>query len=795
MKTHPYLTPLIGSIHISAMLMLGTASHAFAACGNSSTTITAIPHLGGSSYTITAMNAQGQVTGYSSIGDDSEEHAFLFGSSGLFDLGTLGGRGSYANALNDFGQVVGEAFLPDDFQPPHAFFYDGTSMIDLGTLGGSFSTAVAINNAGQVTGKILTAGSTEEAFLYHNGSMDFIGHLGGFYSRAADINESGVIVGNSLTTAFDQHAFLYSEGTMLDLGDLGSGYSDAFAVNEQNVVVGESYTASGELHGFVYADGVMNDIGTLGGNYSTAYALNNAGQVIGVSTTSDGAYQGFIYRGGVMNPLGTLGGWSSYPYGINNLGQIVGEAENADGALRAFLWQDGVMTDLNSLLPEDSGWILESARFINDAERIVGLGTFNGQELWFILDLAAGENNPPVAVASVDQSSGCSGIVTLDGSASGDPDGDPLTYAWTINGVLLGTNATLTTTVTSNSTITLTVTDVCGAFAQTTVSVSAGDNIPPTINCPGNVVPVGANNCEARIPDLRKQITVSDNCTPADKLIIQQSPAPGTWLGAGQHEIVVTVTDAAGNSTTCSSTITIGDSQPPVFVCLPKPVTVSTGRDCSAVVPNLTRHIVGRDNCTPAKQLVITQSPAAGTVIEKGEHVVLLTITDKAGNSTTKSVKLRVKDLQAPKIHSVTATPNVLTANGKTVSVKVSVNATDNCDSNPKSRIVKVLCDENTSRGDIKITGPLTVELAATASSKGNGRIYTLVVVCEDASGNKSQKLVNVHVPKSKNDKPKNAPPKHDKPKGDKNDKPKNDKHDKHDKSKNDSSKNDRPRK
>jgi len=43
------------------------------------------------------------------------------------DLGTLGGNGSEAFAINNSGQVVGGS--------QHAFLYDGSTMRDLGTLG------------------------------------------------------------------------------------------------------------------------------------------------------------------------------------------------------------------------------------------------------------------------------------------------------------------------------------------------------------------------------------------------------------------------------------------------------------------------------------------------------------------------------------------------------------------------------------------------------------------------------------------------------------------------------------
>src|SRR5579884_522572 len=62
-------------------------------------------------------------------------------------LGTLGGRSSAAYAINDRGQVVGQA---DNLEGhSHGCFWNHGRMIDLGTFGGLFSCAYAINNRGQ----------------------------------------------------------------------------------------------------------------------------------------------------------------------------------------------------------------------------------------------------------------------------------------------------------------------------------------------------------------------------------------------------------------------------------------------------------------------------------------------------------------------------------------------------------------------------------------------------------------------------------------------------------------------
>lgn len=749
MKTPPPgNSPLKYRLHIGATVLMLSALPSQAACGNGPTTITNVPSLGGSFYTVRALNAAGQVAGHSLITGDQAEHAFRFGADGLRDLGTLGGSGSYGFMLNDAGQVAGESSITDDAET-HTFFYNGTTLLDAGTLGGPYSSPAAINNAGQVVGFSFTAEGALEAYLYSAGTITSLGHLGGGFSQATAINQAGTIVGRSYTDLYEQHAFLYRNGTMTGLGTLGGGSSDAFDVNDSDVVVGESLLSSGETRGFVYANGTMTDLGTLGGTYSTAYAINNAGQIIGRSrTTDDAQLNGFIYSSGSMTDLGTLGGPSSTPYAINNRGQIVGQSEQADGAARAFLWQGGTLTDLNTLLPADSGWVLDSAQFINDAGRIVGTGTYNNQAQWYQLDLG-GANNPPVADAGPDQAADCSGVVTLDGSQSNDPDGDALSYLWSENGVVLGTNATLTAAFTAGAhTVTLTVSDPCGDSAQDTVLVTGGDTTPPTISGPSNATGINRNGCEAQIPDLRGSVTVNDNCTPANQLVITQSPAAGTTVGSGQYDVLVTVADAAGNTASCTIVVTVGDDKAPVITRTPYPVTLCANQDGKGKVPDLTRFVKAKDNCTPAASLIMTQSPAAGTLLGVGKHSVVVTVTDRAGNSATCRVSLRVEDVTPPTIHSVTATPNVLSpANGKPVLVKVSVQATDNCDASPSAKIVAVLCDEATSRGDIKVTGDLTVQLEASANARGNGRVYTIFVTVRDDAGNTALKLVTVRVP------------------------------------------------
>jgi len=83
------------------------------------------------------------------------------------------------------------------------------------------------------------------------------------------------------------------------------------------------------------------------------------------------------------------------------------------------------------------------------------------------------------------------------------------------------------------------------------------------------------------------------------------------------------------------------------------------------------------------------------------------------------------------------------------VPVRVTVAATDNCDSSPAFRILRVTSNEpqRPPASDWVITGDQTLDLRAKRLGNGKGRIYTIVVECEDSSGNTSLGQVEVVVP------------------------------------------------
>ena len=102
-----------------------------------------------------------------------------------------------------------------------------------------------------------------------------------------------------------------------------------------------------------------------------------------------------------------------------------------------------------------------------------------------------GGNDPPTADAGPDQTleweQGLT--VTLDGSGSSDPDGDPLTYEWTdSDGDVLGTTVQVTVSLSGlgDHTFTLTVTDPSGATDSDDVTITVeAAAAPSSIPAPG----------------------------------------------------------------------------------------------------------------------------------------------------------------------------------------------------------------------------------------------------------------------------------------------------------------------
>lgn len=293
--------------------------------------------LGGPYSVAHGIDQAGRVAGYSALPDGHTE-AFLWQTGGGMTSLSPATGASVAYAIADDGRVVGYRvdgvrFLAFRWEP-------GVGMTDLGTLGGLYTMALGLNDVGQVVGYASLPNGEARAFIWELGfGLTDLGTLGGTLSYAQGVNDAGQVVGTSTLPDGHHRAFIWEDGGgMKDLGTFGGPESFAMGINNAGQVVGYSTLANGLYHAFIWEVGSgMRDLGTLGGSQSYANAVNDQGQVVGYSHPPEGQYHAFLWRADAgMIDLGTLGAAGdsySYALAVNAQGQVVGTSDN-----RAVFW-------------------------------------------------------------------------------------------------------------------------------------------------------------------------------------------------------------------------------------------------------------------------------------------------------------------------------------------------------------------------------------------------------------------------------------------------------------------------
>ena len=224
---------------------------------------------------------------------------------------------------------------------------------------------------------------------------------------------------------------------------------------------------------------------------------------------------------------------------------------------------------------------------------------------------------------------------------------------------------------------------------QAKCTIGSEDTTPPTIACPADITAECHTDTNTDLAGAFVSYSlpmVTDNCDPNPTLVC--TPPPGSFFalpdGMESTNYVVTcvATDAAGNTSTCTFTITVQDTLPPEFadtsnpiivcsLCVPLVVTNDPGK-CYATVTFPTPTAI--DNCCP---LTITASVSAlnenGTLIPltdlgngmlqglfpvnmNGSNVVVTTASDGRGNSTQHECAVVVVDREPPNIMCVDQT-------------------------------------------------------------------------------------------------------------------------------------------
>lgn len=199
--------------------------------------------------------------------------------------------------------------------------------------------------------------------------------------------------------------------------------------------------------------------------------------------------------------------------------------------------------------------------------------------------------------------------------------------------------------------VTVTVTDEAGNPTTETFVITVFDQTAPVID------PIADQTTTTGTPITPVKITVDD---PAATIVVTGlpdgvtfDPSTGTISGTptvpGSYPVTVTVTDAAGNSSSEVFVITVNDDDAPTITPISDQKVVA-GQPITTVTvkvddPNATIEVTGLPNGT-------TFDPATGTITgtptTPGDYLVTVTVTDPAGNTSSETFVITVTNPAEP---------------------------------------------------------------------------------------------------------------------------------------------------
>ena len=220
--------------------------------------------------------------------------------------------------------------------------------------------------------------------------------------------------------------------------------------------------------------------------------------------------------------------------------------------------------------------------------------------------------------------------MTLDGSGSFDPDGDPLSYTWMGPfGTVTGMRPVITLS-TGIDTIRLVVDDGKGGVSRDSVIITVSDKTPPVPDV--SPLPNISGTCSVTIPS---RPTATDNC---DGQIVGATLQSLTYSRKGTYTVEWKYVDRSNNATLQTQTVIVNDTDPMPDVS-PLPIIKGYCQATVTGVPTATSACVGTINGMTTDSL---------TFFNQGTHYVVWKYDDGRGNVSRQVQAVIVKDTIKP---------------------------------------------------------------------------------------------------------------------------------------------------
>ncbi len=222
-------------------------------------------------------------------------------------------------------------------------------------------------------------------------------------------------------------------------------------------------------------------------------------------------------------------------------------------------------------------------------------------------------------------------------SVNNDPGMCTAVVTWTLPNAQDNCTATLSSNFNSGdafpvgvTTVIYVATDPSGNIDTDSFTITVSDTELPVVICPSDVtVSTDSGMCSASNVQLGS-LTITDNCTTTST-----NDAPSVFP-VGTTTVTHTVTDAGGNSSTCTQLVTVNDTEAPIIGSCPQDATFCPG----VVVFNSP---TATDNCGAS----VTQlsGPTSGSTLTVGVYPAVFAAMDSAGNMDSCSFIITVNPL------------------------------------------------------------------------------------------------------------------------------------------------------